>query len=593
MNIRHGLTVAGLVCVLAAPHVARADAKDASQEMGIRLTERAKLHLALGALMGIDSNPNAVPYELTRARASNEQAQFFNGPAVTVPEGLPHPNKLVFEFPPDAFLALRPSMAFNMPGDRLNANANIGLNYYEYLGIFQPGLPFIPGTAASKSGYSVWAYNSGYRRLRTLDGSASGGLELNRTGPFGLALSGGLMRSVDPGPIVVGTRLARTNANGTIAGVARPGGGTMSFTGSLGVSAEIYDPQNGKDFFGNPIPPFSAGPSAGPLFLFGEGNPVDVMGLAPAANATVDPRQFHNAGSSLSFQWQWRFLPKSAVYAGASAGTHFYLYPFQNTNAPSFPVGASIGYLGQITAKLGLVASVGFTYPIFICLEPLAAPSAATQSCSANTGFINGQPQNNAQGQSDLETLGVPVAQYLWWAPELTRWQSYASAPGGQLEARYQFTPTLAGAVGVRRQLRLVPLYRYLTDNRVYATLVGTFMQRFQVSLTASEAVQPHGQLTESTAGYNQYPFDEQFRQLVPALANSDPGRWDNDLSVSAALNVALLKWFLVGVGNTLTWHATNAATGGPNDSPGVYNEKPFNLSYVRNVTVLQAELRY
>ena len=460
------------------------------------------------------------------------------------------------------------------------------------LGIFPSA-----GTALEKS-VSPLDYNSGYRRLRTLDGQIGGGLDVNRSGPFGFSLNGNLVRAVDPGPIVVGSRLARTALATGASGSLRPGGGTMSFTGGMGLTAEIYDPQNGRDPFTNqPLPAFLEF-SQFPRNLLGPGNPADVAGLTPYANATVDPRRFHNAGVGLTGQWQWRFLPKSAVFVEGSLGSHFYLWPWDNPNAPTFPIGVTGGFLGQLTAKLGLVASIGLSYPVVLCLDPEALSrglaAAPTSACARNTGLLNGQPADGSAGQSDLDTItGLPISQYTWFAPELTRWQALAAAPVGQLEARYQFTPTFTGAIGVRRQVRLVPLYRYLSDNRIYASLVGVLWNRVQLNAQISEAIQPHGQLTDRGVGYNAYPFDAQVRRAVPLLANSDPGRWDNDLALNAGVDIFATRWLLFGVSNQFTWHATNARTGGPNDPPGIYNELPFNLSYVRNVTMLKAELRY
>lgn len=574
-----------LVIALLVPAAARGDARDATASTGIRLGARARLHLSLGAALGVDTNPNLVPLDLLRARDGNARAQFFGGPSVALPDGVPHPNRLVFDYPPDLFATVRPSLAFVLPGDKVNASAHASGNYFEYFGILNPGLPFIQGTQASQLGVSPLNYNTGYRRLRTLDGQAGGALELNRTGPYGLALRGDVNRAVDPGPIFVGTRLARTAASGAVAGVLRPGGGTMTFNGTLGLGAEIYDPQNGT-FFGQPVPAFTQFDKF-PLNLLGTGNPVDVVGLAPAANATVDPNKFHNASATLSAQWQWRFLPKSSVYADASLGSHVYLFPLNNPNSPTFPIGASAGYVGQITAKLGVVASLGVSYPLMFCFDPLKAPGAS-QTCAANTGVVSGA------GGSDLDALGLPVSQYTWWAPELTRWQSWVSAPGGQLEVRYQFTPTLTGVLGLRRQLKLVPMYRYLTDNRAYVGLTGAFLDRFQVSANVYESLQPMGQLTDGSVSYNSYPFDEQVRAALPILKDSDPGRWDNEVGAAASLDVMITRWFLMGVGNNFTVHATNAWTGAPGAVSGVATTTTsFNLSYLRNVTTARLELRY
>jgi hypothetical protein len=231
---------------------------------------------------------------------------------------------------------------------------------------------------------------------------------------------------------------------------------------------------------------------------------------------------------------------------------------------------------------------------------------STSQACATNTGFFTGQPQANGRRdttkdpQSDLDFLfglaGAPVvpSQYLWWAPELTRWQSLAAAPGGQLEARYQIKENLSAAVGVRRQMRLVPLYRYMTDNRFYANIGGTVMQRVSFNLAVSEAVQSMGQLTDEGAAYNGYPFDYEVRRAIPFLKDSDPGRWDNDLTAGGSVGVSLTRWFIVGASNSFTWHSTNAWTGPPNEpAPRAEQGRAFNLSYVRNLLMGTVELRY
>lgn len=575
---------------------AHAGAADATNRTGIKIGPRGRLHLDLSASTGVDTNPNILPYDLILARQpGGETGRLASvGPEITVPQYFPHPNKILFRAPPDVFLAVRPSLALTMPSDRVDVRGNLALNYYEYLGLLQPGLPFIPGTDAYTRELRPWEYNTGYRRLRTLDGRVGGALGLNRKGLFGLTLDGAAIRSVDPGPIVVGTRLARTNFLGNVAGIVRPGGGTMEFSGRMGMRAEIYDPQNGNDFFGRPLPKFTQFDRF-PENLLGEGNPVDVAGLAPSANATVDPSLYHNAGLNVAGRWQWRFLPKSAVFVEGGVNSHIYLKFWDNPNAAQFPIFALGGFIGQITSKLGLVATVGVNYPLVLCIDPGANFALdrfnANARCSANTGVFNGQT-----GASDLDML-LPflggIRQYTWWAPEMLRWQPIASAPVGQLEARFQVTPTMVVAAGVRRQTRTVPLYRYVNDNRIYANVTALVAQRVQLTGSIINSFQPHGQLTDPNVAYNAYPFDETVRTSIPFLRDSDPGRFDNDIRIMGGVDVYVTRWFILGATNTFNWHYTNARTGPDGAIPGAYNEPPYNLSYLRNLTVFKVELRY
>jgi hypothetical protein len=595
------MTVGALLGVLSAAH---ADAGEAGAVTGIRLSERGRLHLGLGVSTGVDTNPNVAPYWLVLSRqpSGEREALASVGPQMTIPNWAPNPNKVLFRYPPDVFVAVRPSVSVDLPTDTLHLSLNGSLNYYEYLGLLQPGYPFLPGTEAYVKKLSPLDYNTGYRRLRTLDGQVGGGLELNPKGAFGLVLTGNAIRSVDPGPIIVGTRLSRTNLNAGIVGNFRPGGGTMTFSGRLGGYAEIYDPQNGKWFDGSELPAFRDFDQF-PRNMIGPGNPVDMVGLAPSANAVQDPSKFHNAGINAGVGWQWRFLPKTAVFVDGGIGSRVYLKFWDNNNASMFPISVLGGIMGNVTSKLGLVASIGLTYPLSLCIDPgknfTFDRFNSTAACAANSGLVNGQPTAGGLGNGDVDEmlkltpLGVQTAQYMWWAPELLRWQSLASAPSGQLEARYQLTPSWNVSGGFRRQLRFAPIYRYISDNRFYASVSGQLMQRINLGFGISESVQPHGQLTDRSVGYNTYPFDESFRAALPFLANSDPGRWDNDFLATGNVDFFIFKWLIVGLSHSFNWHLTNARTGAPNDPPGLYNEPPFNLSYIRTLTSATVQLRY
>jgi hypothetical protein len=609
MSAWRGWWMAGLV--VGSAGVAHAGATDAGPGTGFKISPKGRIHLSLGASTGVDTNPNIVPYALVLARTGNSFSTSSEtiklasvGPQVDVPYYFPNPNKLLFSFPPDVFVAVRPGAAISQPGEKLDLRADIGINYYEYLGILNPGLPFMPGTIAYSQAQANGAprnafdlieqYNQGYRRLRTIDGRMGGAMALNKKGLWGLVMDASAQRSIDPGPLVVGSRLARTNFGSGVQGVLRPGGGTMEFSGRLGVRAEIYDPQNGKDFLGNALPPFSAWDRF-PANLLGKDNPADLLGVLPYANATVDPSQFHTAGGSVGGRWQWRFLPKSAVFVEGNVGLTTYLKFWDNPNGIQVPMSVLGGFMGQVTAKLGVVASLGLSYPLVLCFDP--GPNFTfdrfnqNARCAANTGYLNGQT-----GQSDLDIL-FPflggIQKYMWWAPDLLRIQPILNMPVGQIEARYQFTPTVVGAVGFRRAVKTVPLYRYQSDNRFYTSISANLFKRLALSANLSNAFQPHGQLTDRTVAYNAFPQDTAVRENVSFLRDADPGRFDNDIQLAGSADLNVTPWLVFGVSNSLNWHLTNAWTGAPDATPGIYNEKPFNLSYARNLTVFKVELRY
>lgn len=183
----------GLV-VLCALSLAGSLAAQESSDLGLKLGEKSRLHLGIGASAGFDTNPNYTPMS-------------------TAMTG-------------DVVLAIRPTLKLEIPGELLNLEAGARVNYLEYLGVMN---------AATKS-------------LRQMDGDAHLALEVNRGGQFGFAFKDRLTRSVDPGVASLGAKLARLR-NDLSTGVEwRPGGGLLSFNLSYDFGIEFYDARGTPTF---------------------------------------------------------------------------------------------------------------------------------------------------------------------------------------------------------------------------------------------------------------------------------------------------------------------------------------------------------
>ena len=94
------------------------------------MSERGRRHLGLSAATGVDSNPNIAPYWLVLSRQDNGEREAFAsvGPQMTIPKWAPNPNKILFRYPPDVFVAIRPSIMLDMPTDTVRFSFNGSLN---------------------------------------------------------------------------------------------------------------------------------------------------------------------------------------------------------------------------------------------------------------------------------------------------------------------------------------------------------------------------------------------------------------------------------------------------------------------------------
>jgi hypothetical protein len=382
---------------------------------------------------------------------------------------------MLSQFSGDAVVRVRPNAEINYPGSLIAFNANAFLDY-----------GFLPGLI-----------NPNGRNFLLSRGGLGAGLEINRGGMFSVAVRDELSAGIDPGFVSVGSTFTRVR-NNLVAGVGfRPGGGTLLFKLEANFLFEKY-----FDF-------------------------LQTIGLNSAS--PIQTELLDNMGFGVNGRVDWRFLPKTGLFAEAGVGTRF--YPFAGNLgavAPwNFPVFVRGGIMGNFTSKLSGLASIGYANPL--TLNP--------------AGIV---------GIDTLTFIGVIT----------------------QVELQYQPFELTQIAGGFLRAVQPVPLYQHVTNNRVYVNLSQGIGDDFLVNLNTGYSVLLFGRdLTDGTA------------QFLPV---SQSTRLDGHLDADLRLAYFLFDWLSFGVSNRLDWRLSNAvirqaAVGGGD----------VNLSFLRNETLLLATVFY
>ena len=301
------------------------------------------------------------------------------------------------EFGGDVVVRVRPYLEINAPGSTVSFDGKAQLDY-----------GFLPGLV-----------NPETRSFLLYQSLLSADLELNRGGMFTFAVGDAVSFNTDPGVAVLGTLLSRVR-NTLRAGVGfRPGGGTL--TTRLGYNFDFTK------------------------FVDLQGNPGGLI-----ASGALDSMQ-HN----LQLRADYRFLPKTGVFAALNAG--WQSYPFTTGQGQAFPVGVNVGVQGNLLPRLAFLLSVGYSNPLVV----------------DNAGNITTATLIGAVGQAELQ-----------WKP---------------LDQT-----TLAG--GFRRTFDPVALYQFVGDNRVYARF-GQVLGQFELGLQAGYSALQFGdevtdqQLTDRQTG--------------------------------------------------------------------------------------------
>lgn len=276
------------------------------------------------------------------------------------------------EFGGDVVARVRPYLEITVPGSAVAFNGKAQLDY-----------GFLPGVVNPETRSFLL-----YQSLLGAD------LELNRGGVFTFAVGDHVSFNTDPGVAVLGSLLSRVR-NTLRAGVGfRPGGGTLNTR-----LAYAFDFTKFVDVQGN-------------------------RGLI--ASGALDSMQH-----GLQLRADYRFLPKTGVFAALNAG--WQSYPFTVGQGQAFPVGVKVGLQGNLLPRLAFLASVGYSNPIVV-----DAAGAVT------TGTLIG-----VTGQGEVQ-----------WKP-------------------LQQT-TLMG--GYRREFNPIALYQYMGEDRFYARF-GQVLGQFELGV--------------------------------------------------------------------------------------------------------------
>lgn len=286
------------------------------------------------------------------------------------------------DFGGDFVMRVRPYLEVNAPGSLIAFKGRGGLDY---------GL--LPG-----------AINPDTRSFLLYQMNVAGDLEVNRGGMFNFGVGDTVSWNSDPGVAVIGALLNRIH-NQLRAGVGMtPGGGTLQFRLGYAFDFTKYlDIQNNRGLVGDGV--------------------LDSM------------------RHGLTLRSDYRFLPKTGVFASVAAG--WQSYPFTDTQPQAFPVSVNVGLQGNILPKLAGLVSLGYSNPLVV----------------DGTGLVTGG------------VIGVVGQAEVQWAP----------------------SPQTSIAGGYQRKFDPIALYQFVTNNRFYGRLQQNLLGRFSLSVNAGYSILEFG----------------------------------------------------------------------------------------------------
>ena len=236
-------------------------------------------------------------------------------------------NPMLLSSQPASDLLLRIRVGGNIarPSDKLDLKLALSFDYTQYMGVVNPAT----------------------RRLSAPQGQLDFNLVGNRDGRFTFFFNDTLSRIDSAANISLTERLRWTRNYAMIGTDIRPAGGrALEFRVSYGLDFTLYDPGQ-----------FSV---ADPLAI-------SFMTHTPALIAT------------------WRFFPKTALVGDVQGAFTIYPFPSLTPNTPVNGLRAQAGLVGQITAKLSIVAKAGYggTFRVL----PPAVPGTAGAAANFSSGI--------------------------------------------------------------------------------------------------------------------------------------------------------------------------------------------------------------
>lgn len=356
------------------------------------------------------------------------------------------------QLPSDIVTRIRPGLELVYPGSLLAFEGGLYVDY-----------GFLPDAFGGGQNAQWLLYQA----------AARGSLEVNRDGMFSFAARDEFATKNEAGVVALGTVFNRLTNTLSLGAGFRPGGGTLRFRLAYNFGFEKwFDPNFG---------------------IFGE-----------RASPFIREGGFDQMSHRASLRADYRFLPKTGVFAQVQGGWNTFPFDSNNTNPDSFPVGVRLGIMGQMTPKLAGLASLGYENPLVLDTLP-------DGSVGITTGAV----------------IGVVA----------------------QAELRWTITPTSRLGFGVRRDFNPAPLYQYITVNRAYARFDQAIGAKFVLGLAAGYGIFQFGE--EQPIIVNGQPQD------VTDTAGTD--RLDGHLDVAARLSYYMFDWLSFGISNKLDWRHTNA----------------------------------
>lgn len=356
------------------------------------------------------------------------------------------------QLPSDIVTRIRPGLELIYPGSLLAFDGGLYVDY-----------GFLPDVFGGGQNAQWLLYQA----------AARGSLEVNREGMFSFAAQNLFSTNNDAGVVALGTIFNRLDNMLRLGVGFRPGGGTLRVRLAYNFGFEKwFDPAFG---------------------IFGEQ-------ASPLIREGGFDQMFHGA----SLRADYRFLPKTGVFARVNAGWNTFPFDQNNINPDSFPVGVHVGLMGQLTPKLAGLASLGYENPLIVDTLP-----------DGNVGITTGT------------VIGAV----------------------GQAELRWTITPTSRLGAGIKRDFRPAPLYQFLTNNRVYARFDQAIGAKFVLGLFVGYSLLQFGD-------EQQVVIDGQARDITDTTGTD---RFDGHLDVGARLSYYMFDWLSFGLANNLDWRHTNA----------------------------------
>jgi len=348
------------------------------------------------------------------------------------------------EFAGDMVVRIRPYVDVSAPGSTLAFSGRAQLDY-----------GFLPGIVNPDT--------QSFLLYQTLLGAD---MELNRGGAFSFAVGDSVSWNTDPGVAVVGSLLSRVRNRLQAGAGFRPGGGTLNTR-----------LQYTFDFT---------------KFVDIEGN----QGLI--ADGLLD-----SMNHSLQLRGDYRFLPKTGVFAALKGG--WQSYPFTNTQPTAFPVSLNVGLQGNLLPKLAFLLSAGYSNPLVF----------------DDTGLVT------------ATIIGAV----------------------GQAEVQWAISPTTRLSGGFRRTFDPIALYQFVGNNRVYAAF-GQTLGQLQLSLNGGYSALEFGaeqagglELTDRPTGRFDQAIDGGIsldffvlRWLSFGIQNSTDWRLTNATDPSSSLGLGYFR---------------------------------------------------